>query len=167
MIKEYDNVIENIKKLFHVTIKVNENSNDSQLNLTKINIIKIKERYLLGYTEEKYNYFFNILNDYLVIKGNEEKNEDENEDEKEDNSDEKSECKSNLINENNDEYSIFFDRSLINENNDKYSTSFDSNLINDNNDKYSIFFGENEDDSTNDLELITDTLSKIFDNVPK
>ena len=116
VIKEYDNVIENIKKLFHVTIKVNENSNDSQLNLTKINIIKIKERYLLGYTEEKYNSYYNILNDYLVLKENKEENEDENEDE---------------------------------------------------NDKYSIFFGENEDDSTNDLELITDTLSKIFDNVPK
>jgi hypothetical protein len=181
MIKEDDYIIENIKKLFHVTIKVNENSNDSNLDLSKINIIKIKERYLLGYTEEKYNSYYIILNDYLVIKGNKEENEDEKEDEKEDNSDEKSECKNNLINENkcsisfdknlinenNDEYSISFDKNLINENNDKYSISFDKNLINENNDKYSISFDKNEVDSTNDLEMITDTLSKIFDNVPK
>ena len=107
IIKDYDDIIESIKNLFHVTIKVNENSSDSNLDLSKINIIKIKERYILGYTEEKYNYFFHILNDYLVIK----ENKEENEDEKEDNSDEKSESKNSIINENNDEYSISFDRS--------------------------------------------------------
>ena len=107
VLKDNDYIFENIKKLFHVTIKVNENSNHSNLDLSKINIIKIKERYILGYTEEKYNYFFHILNDYLVIK----ENKEENEDEKEDNSDEKSESKNSIINENNDEYSISFDRS--------------------------------------------------------
>ncbi len=142
MIKEDDYIIENIKKLFHVTIKVNENSNDSNLDLSKINIIKIKERYILGYTEEKYNSYYIILNDYLVIK----ENKEENEDEKEDDSDEKSESKNSIINENNDKYSIPANMSEIDSTNRLESTRYTLSEIN------------NNDQNNNYLEVLTKKL---------